>query len=154
MNYLYYDLVGWLSVDFNEQAITNISFCSKVCSPKKTTVLPPIVQQLSDELEAYFSGQLKTFTVPVLPEGTPFQQSVWQALQVIPYGQTWSYKMVAEYIGSPQSVRAVGNANNRNPLPIIVPCHRVIGIRGNLVGYAGGLEIKNALLTLEQKFMI
>jgi methylated-DNA-[protein]-cysteine S-methyltransferase len=102
------------------------------------------------ELDAYFSGQLTAFTTPIKLEGTPFQQRVWAALRTIPYGETWSYARLATTLGHAQAVRAVAAANGRNPLSIIIPCHRVIGSSGKLVGYAGGLDRKRQLLELEQ----
>lgn len=107
------------------------------------------IPQAVAELEEYFRGERTVFTVPVYVRGTPFQERVWQALVDIPYGTVCSYKDIAERIGSPKAVRAVGGANNRNPLPIIVPCHRVVGAAGHMVGYGGGLPIKEALLRLE-----
>ena len=102
------------------------------------------------QLEAYFSGKLKSFDLRLAPEGTEFQKSVWRALCKIPYGETRTYKDIAESIGNPKAYRAVGHANNRNPISIIVPCHRVIGSNGKLTGYACGLDMKAFLLNLEQ----
>lgn len=104
-----------------------------------------------DQLEAYFAGTLRDFTLKLAPVGTPFQQSVWQALQDIPYGETTSYGALARQLGKPQASRAVGAANGRNPLAIVIPCHRVIGSTGKLTGYAGGLDIKEALLDFERR---
>ncbi|HPF88008.1 MAG TPA: methylated-DNA--[protein]-cysteine S-methyltransferase [Candidatus Limiplasma sp.] len=111
----------------------------------------PLLRKAQAELAEYFSGKRKVFTVPLAPRGTVFQQSVWQVLRSIPYGETLSYGEVAKRIGNPKASRAVGMANNKNPLPILIPCHRVIGASGKLVGYGGGLGIKEALLTLEQQ---
>ena len=108
--------------------------------------LAPFVEQF----EAYFAGRLRCFDLPMAARGTPFQQSVWRALCDIPYGETVSYLDIANAIGNPKAVRAVGAANGQNPLSIIVPCHRVIGRNGALTGYGGGLSIKRWLLTLEQ----
>lgn len=102
------------------------------------------------EIHEYLAGNITEFTVPIKLSGTPFQQSVWQALRKIPYGETRCYKDIAAFIGNPSACRAVGMANNRNPLPIIIPCHRVIGFNGKLVGYAGGIKIKEYLLNIEQ----
>lgn len=102
------------------------------------------------QLKQFFANERKEFELPLDLRGTPFQLRVWQALQNIPFGQTASYKDVAGAIGSPKAVRAVGGANNRNPVSIIVPCHRVIGANGQLVGYGGGLDIKQVLLQLEK----
>ena len=101
------------------------------------------------ELTEYFAGQRKSFDLPLEPKGTAFQQSVWRALCEIPYGETVSYGQIAERIGNKKACRAVGMANNRNPIAIIIPCHRVIGAGGKLTGYAGGLDKKEFLLELE-----
>ena len=102
------------------------------------------------QLNAYFAGRLRDFDIPVAPEGTRFQTGVWRALCDIPYGETTSYGELAKRIGNPKAVRAVGLANGSNPIAIIIPCHRVIGSNGSLVGYGGGLPIKQALLSLER----
>ena len=102
-----------------------------------------------DQIEAYFAGELKDFDLELAPQGTRFQRDVWQALIGIPYGDTVSYGTIANRIGRPAACRAVGAANGANPLPIVVPCHRVIGSNGSLTGYGGGLSIKQALLKLE-----
>jgi methylated-DNA-[protein]-cysteine S-methyltransferase len=102
------------------------------------------------QLNAYFKGKLRDFEVPVSPGGTPFQRSVWDALQEIPYGETVSYGELARRLGNPKAVRAVGLANGANPISIIIPCHRVIGSTGALVGYGGGLATKQALIALER----
>lgn len=102
------------------------------------------------QLAAYFAGRLTTFELAVAPQGTPFQRQVWSALQRIPYGETISYLELARRIGNPKAVRAVGLANGANPISIVIPCHRVIGSNGSLVGYGGGLPIKQALLALER----
>ena len=101
------------------------------------------------QLQEYFKGQRRNFDLPTAPEGTPFQKKVWQALLQIPYGHTWSYGQLAAHIGQPKASRAVGLANGRNPLSIIVPCHRVIGANGQLTGYGGGIERKRWLLVHE-----
>lgn len=104
-----------------------------------------------DQLRAYFDGSRQAFDLPLAPEGTSFQQKVWTALQDIPCGETATYGEIARRIGRPTASRAVGAANGRNPLPIVVPCHRVIGANAKLTGYAGGLNIKKALLEHEQR---
>ena len=103
-----------------------------------------------EQLEEYFDGSRTRFQITLNLQGTPFQRHVWKALQRIPYGRTVSYGEIAQQVGSPRASRAVGAANGRNPVSIIVPCHRVIGSNGKLVGYGGGLPIKTALLALEQ----
>ncbi|OLQ93249.1 cysteine methyltransferase [Vibrio panuliri] len=101
------------------------------------------------QLDEYFSGIRNQFDLPLAAQGTPFQNQVWQALTTIPFGETWSYQQLADAINNPKAVRAVGLANGKNPISIIVPCHRVIGKSGKLTGYAGGVERKAALLQLE-----
>lgn len=102
-----------------------------------------------DQLTAYFAGERQAFDLPLNPMGTPFQRQVWEALRAIPYGETRSYREIAEQLGRPTASRAVGAANGRNPISVIVPCHRVVGSSGVLTGYAWGLERKRALLDLE-----
>lgn len=112
----------------------------------------PLTHQLARQMEEYFQGERRDFDIPYTLHGTPFQERVWQALRQIPYGQTCSYRDVARKIGQPNACRAVGMANHRNPLMLVVPCHRVIGADGSLGGYAGGTGLKRYLLSLEQKF--
>jgi methylated-DNA-[protein]-cysteine S-methyltransferase len=114
--------------------------------PDVKGVLGPIRK----ELDRYFAGQLTQFSIPVAFNGTPFQNMVWQELRRIPYGETISYRELAERIGKPKAVRAVGLANGANPIAIVVPCHRVIGSNGSLTGFGGGLPTKRALLDLER----
>lgn len=114
---------------------------------KETTNIALVKRQLME----YFQGERQQFSFPMKWEGTSFQQSVWRTLQEIPFGEVWTYKDVASRIGNPKAVRAVGMANHKNPLAIVVPCHRVIGSNGALVGYAGGLDMKQQLLELERK---
>jgi methylated-DNA-[protein]-cysteine S-methyltransferase len=109
-----------------------------------------VLMEAERQLRAYFAGELRQFELPLEPEGTTFQRRVWSELLKIPYGETRSYTEIARGIGAPAAVRAVGAANGANPLPIVVPCHRVIGAGGKLVGYGGGLPLKRRLLTLEQ----
>jgi len=109
-------------------------------------------EQARAQLNEYFSGKRKDFELPLKPNGTPFQLSVLEELQNIPYGKTASYGDVAQRIGRPKAVRAVGAANGRNPLPIVIPCHRVVGSKGDLTGFGGGLDTKKALLDLERGF--
>ena len=109
----------------------------------------PVLLQAQQELEEYFAGRRTAFSVPLSMHGTPFQMAVWAALRAIPYGETRSYGELARRIGRPGACRAVGMANHVNPLPILVPCHRVVGADGHLTGYAGGLDVKKYLLELE-----
>ena len=109
----------------------------------------PLLREGREQLLAYLRGERKTFELPLAPRGTPFQCAVWEELRRIPYGTTCTYGELAARIGNPRAVRAVGQANHHNPLPIFIPCHRVIGANGALTGYAGGLELKRSLLELE-----
>ncbi len=118
-------------------------------STAAATPVPEPCAEIVRQLEQYFRGERETFDIDVVPQGTPFQKQVWRELQNINYGQTISYGELARRIGKPSAVRAVGGANNRNPIPIVIPCHRVIGSDGALVGFGGGLDIKRALLAHE-----
>jgi methylated-DNA-[protein]-cysteine S-methyltransferase len=109
-----------------------------------------LIKKAASQFGGYFDGKIKNFDLPIMLHGTDFQIAVWKALQNIPYGETISYGKLAAITGNPKASRAVGMANHRNPIPIIIPCHRVIGSNGNLTGYAGGLELKRKLLELEQ----
>ena len=109
----------------------------------------PLLHRAKEQLLEYLAGERKKFDLPLAPHGTPFQQRVWNALQEIPWGETRSYKDIALAVDCPKGFRAVGMANRSNPLPIFIPCHRVIAADGSLGGYAGGLELKKALLTIE-----
>ena len=138
--------IGPLTLTEEDGALIRLDFGKKGQAGPETTLLAEAKKQL----EQYFSGTLRSFTLPLRPKGTPFQQKVWAALLQIPWGETRTYGQVAAMIGQPKACRAVGMANNRNPLPIFIPCHRVIGANGQLTGYAGGLSAKEHLLSLEQ----
>ena len=120
-------------------------------TPRLMSRATPLLAEGERQLGEYFAGKREPFDLPLDLKGTPFQQKVWCALLDIPYGQTRTCGDIARAVGSPRSIRAVGLANNRNPVPILVPCHRVVGAGGALVGYAGGLELKAALLELERR---
>ncbi len=109
-----------------------------------------IIKEARQQLEEYFSGRRKVFSISLAPQGTDFMKNVWQCLCEIPFGETRSYKDIAAAAGNPKASRAVGLANNRNPIPLFIPCHRVIGSNGKLTGYRGGLETKHQLLEIEQ----
>lgn len=113
--------------------------------------MSPILAETKKELSEYFTGERRLFQIPLRASGTEFQQKVWQELQAVPYGETRTYKDIAERVGSPRGSRAVGLANNKNPISIIIPCHRVVGQNGKLTGYAGGLDAKGFLLELEHR---
>lgn len=137
---------GLLRIDYEEDGVTALDI---VDAATVQGVRTPLTDQAHQELTEYLDGRRKTFDFPYTMRGTTFQKRVWNALCDIPYGETRTYKDIAIAIGNPKACRAVGMANNRNPIPIVVPCHRVIGADGNLVGYAYGLAMKNALLQLE-----
>lgn len=153
MQYVYYmsSPIGPLKVTSDEQFILSIDHNEMGKSSEQP---PKVLIQCKQQLEQYFAGERKEFDIPVSFHGTPFQQQVWKTLQQIPYGEVCSYKQIAEAISNPKAVRAVGNANNKNKLPIIIPCHRVIGANGKLAGYALGLEHKQYLLALEKKSIL
>lgn len=130
-----------------ETHLINIQFTQPQKALLQTTEL---LSMATIQLDEYFQGKRTTFSLPFKLTDTPFQLAVWKELQNIPYGQTTSYKEIAQKINKPKAYRAVGMANNKNPLPIIIPCHRVIGSNGKLIGYAGGLKLKNYLLELEK----
>ncbi len=146
--------IGPLLLVTNGRALTRIAF-----DPPRPTELTdigepeesdPLLQRACMQLEEYFDGRRTDFDLPLEPSGTPFQLRVWQALREIPCGETRSYGAIAARIGRPSASRAVGMANGRNPLPVVVPCHRVIGANGSLTGFGGGLPRKEALLSLER----
>lgn len=141
--------VGLIGIVEESGLITELFFNSEAPPAAAIAKETQLLQEACRQLDAYFNGRLQQFSLPLAPRGTPFQQRVWRALQAIPYGETMSYKEVAVCVGQPKAARAVGMANNRNPIPIIIPCHRVIGADGQLVGYGSGLPIKIKLLTIE-----
>jgi len=148
MNTFYYSSpVGILEIKSTEFHITQLLF--KESSEVSSETIPEVLKECIRQLDEYFSGNRQNFSLPLAPEGTYFQESVWKALQTIPYGQTISYKQLAEKVENPKACRAVGSANGQNPIAIIIPCHRVIAADGSLGGYAGGLDTKKMLLRLE-----
>ena len=138
-------IVGRLLLRADDLGLVEIRFDAREIRADETELL----LRAERELREYFSGERREFDVPLHPSGTEFQTRVWNGLRAIPYGTTVTYGELARRIGQPNAARAVGMANHANPLPIIVPCHRVIGADGRLTGYAGGLEIKRKLLELE-----
>ena len=151
--FTYYDSpLGTVTLQANEQGLLGVWFETHTTKPEDLGIQEdsfPIFQSVKEQLERYFAGEAVQFDVPIAAKGTPFQQSVWHALTTIPYGETWSYAQLADAIGNPKAVRAVGLANGKNPVSVIVPCHRVIGKNGKLTGYAGGIERKQRLLAIE-----
>lgn len=163
-NKYYFDTpIGCLLIVENGKAIIQLNFIKDNVDDERNqqimnrdgsndisfTKVTPLMEEAVKQLQEYFQGIRKNFELPLAPKGTAFQQKVWKALQEVPYGETKSYKQVACMAGNEKASRAVGMANNRNPIPIIIPCHRIIGANGKLVGYAGGLEVKEYLLNLE-----
>ena len=138
--------IGLLTIEETDGAITALRFGGETVSPPPT----PLLQRAAQQLTEYFAARRRRFDLPLRPQGTVFQQAAWSALCAIPYGQTRTYAQQAAAIGNPKACRAVGMANHRNPLPLFIPCHRVIGAGGKLTGYAGGLAVKRFLLELEQ----
>lgn len=138
--------IGLLTIEETDGAITALRFGGETVSPPPT----PLLQRAAQQLTEYFAARRRTFDLPLRPQGTVFQQAAWSALCDIPYGQTRTYAQQAAAIGNPKACRAVGMANHCNPLPLFIPCHRVIGAGGKLTGYAGGLAVKRFLLELEQ----
>jgi len=143
--------IGRLGLEAEGDRLVGVSFHAR--GPVTSGRRRGVIGEAARELDAYFSGRLKTFGVPLELAGTPFQLSVWHALETIPYGQTWTYGELARHLDRPTAVRAVGAANGSNPIPIIVPCHRVIGSNGRLVGFGGGLDLKRRLLALENALL-
>jgi methylated-DNA-[protein]-cysteine S-methyltransferase len=149
--------LGDLLLAADDRGLTDLHFLAGKYIPdwalkgarKEVNADHPVLQQAVAELQAYFAGQRRVFSVPLSLQGTPFQQAAWAALCQIPWGSTWTYGQQAAVMGQASAVRAVGAANGRNPVAIIVPCHRVLGANGRLTGYAGGMRNKAALLALE-----
>jgi len=146
---VYESPVGPISIAEQDGAITDISFGHPAPEEALTLLETPLLKQMREQLEEYFAKKRTVFTLPLVPKGTAFQQSVWNALLDIPYGETRTYGEIARAIGKPAACRAVGLANHNNPIAIVIPCHRVIGANGSLTGYASGLKVKQQLLTLE-----
>ena len=145
--------LGNLTLESSERGLSSIRLPNRPTSIAGRLTSNDVIKLAKQELTAYFASQLKKFSVPLDWHGTTFQESVWRALTSIPYGETVSYADIARAIGRPQSVQPTGGAVGRNPLPIIVPCHRVIGSDHTLTGYTGGLNIKVALLELEGRLI-
>jgi methylated-DNA-[protein]-cysteine S-methyltransferase len=137
--------IGPLLLSAEHGRLSGVTFAARA----ETRSGEPVLLEAEAQLHAYFAGELERFELPLTPRGTAFQLSVWEALLEIPYGRTTTYSELAAAIGRPSACRAVGAANGRNPLAVIVPCHRVIGAAGALTGYGGGLERKRLLLALE-----
>lgn len=153
MNYKYHveTPIGILCIESDEKAITGLYFDREYKNPsKQKEPETDLLKRAKEQLMEYFDGNRENFDLPLNPSGTEFQKKVWRALCTIPYGQTRSYGEIAALIGNPKACRAVGGANNKNPIMILIPCHRVIGADGSLVGFGGGLDAKRYMLKLEK----
>lgn len=151
MKYTYVDTpIGAILIAGDDDAIVETYFAG--AKPKAEWIRDnDALREAADQLRAYFAGELTAFDLRLSPQGTEFQQAVWSELQKIPYGETTTYSAIAERIGRPAAVRAVGAANGANPIPIVIPCHRVIGMNGSLTGFGGGIDVKKQLLALEAR---
>ena len=152
--------LGWIRIIANQNSVTRIDFAEPETAQKTNAsaaanshlqAANSHLQAAKQQLQEYFAGVRTQFNLPLAPEGTPFQQAVWTALTTIPYGATCSYKHIAELVDRPKGSQAIGQANSKNPISIVIPCHRVVGSNGKLTGYAGGLDRKAALLQREKQ---
>ncbi len=149
--YYYYTDMGKIGIAEEGGNIRNVYFETDALPRTAEISETEAIKEASRQLRAYLAGGLEEFSLPLAPSGTAFLQSVWRALRAVPYGETRSYKDIAAAVGNPKAHRAVGLANNRNPIPIFIPCHRIIGSNGKLTGYRGGLPLKKRLLELEER---
>lgn len=151
-SYIFFDTpIGPMYMIENGRALTHAGTGKSIPRPDAVMQHTDLLERAKTQILDYLNGERKTFDLPIDPRGTLFQSAVWQALRNIPYGETRSYSEIATAVGRPKSARAVGMANNKNPLMIITPCHRVLGANGELIGYAAGIETKRFLLNLEAK---
>lgn len=147
-HFVYNTPLGPVTIASDGESITHLAFGRR---PFPGDARPTeLTNRAANELQEYFAGKRRAFDLPLSPSGTSFQQSVWRALQNIPYGQTRSYQDIAQIVGRPTATRAVGSANNKNPIAVLIPCHRVIGKNGKLTGYAAGVALKERLLEIER----
>ena len=150
--FFYETRIGKIGISENGEGITSIFYENEKYKGDLELVETLLIKKAFEQIKEYLEGKRKEFDLPIFLEGTEFQKNVWTTLKEIPYGVTKTYKEIAVSIGNEKACRAVGNANNKNPISIVIPCHRVIGSNGKLVGYAGGLSIKENLLELENKY--
>lgn len=146
----YHGPIGLYCLEEKNQALTRLWLGDRLNRDLLQTEETALLREAHRQLEAYFAGKLKEFSLPLAPAGTPFQLKIWKLVQDIPYGETLTYGQLAQRSGNRNACRAVGMANSRNPLPVFIPCHRVLGSHGKLTGYTGGLDIKCKLLNIEQ----
>jgi methylated-DNA-[protein]-cysteine S-methyltransferase len=149
--FFYQTDIGKIGIAESDDAITDVCLREEEVPEDAVVRETALLEEAGRQLQEYFAGKRKEFTLPLAPAGTEFMLQVWDSLCAIPYGETRSYREIAESIGNRNAARAVGLANNRNPVPIFIPCHRVIGADGKLTGYSGGLQIKERLLELERR---
>lgn len=147
--YFYQTTIGEIGIGEERGSITNLYFETDPIPRDAEIGETEGIKEAFRQLNAFLAGELKQFSLPLAPCGTDFMRKVWEILCEVPYGKTASYKDIAAAVGNPQAVRAIGLANNRNPIPIFIPCHRIIGSSGKLTGYRGGLALKKKLLALE-----
>ncbi len=141
--------LGRMGIEETDGRITRLFLPADTALPDSARRETPLLRQAFTQLEGYLSRMIRDFSLPLEPAGTPFQRRVWQALLAVPYGRTATYKDIAAALGNPLACRAVGLANSKNPIPIFIPCHRIVGTNGKLTGFRGGLAMKQALLNLE-----
>jgi methylated-DNA-[protein]-cysteine S-methyltransferase len=149
MIFYYQTAIGQTGIAERDGQITHLFLPNDTWHHDFRVCETPLLKTAADQLQSYLQGDLRAFSLPLAPAGTLFMQQVWACLGKIPYGQTASYQAIADLIGAPRAARAVGMANHRNPIPIFIPCHRVVGANGSLTGYRGGLELKQRLLAIE-----
>lgn len=147
--FYYETTIGRVGIVEEAGSVTHVLFEQDVRLDDAREEETPLLREASKQIQEYLDGERQQFDLPLNPCGTPFRQQVWKGLCAIPYGESRSYQDLARWIGNDKACRAVGNANNKNPIPLIIPCHRVIGANGKLTGYRGGLERKKQLLDLE-----
>ncbi|MGL4569960.1 MAG: methylated-DNA--[protein]-cysteine S-methyltransferase [Clostridium sp.] len=148
--FFYETKIGIIGIEEGDGFINKVYFDSNISYKKEAVFETELIKEASIQLKEYLNGTRKEFKLPLKPSGTEFMKEVWSELCKVPYGVTLSYKGLAEKIGRPKSARAIGMACNKNPIPIFIPCHRIVGSNGNLTGYLGGLDIKRMLLDLEK----
>lgn len=149
--YFYETIIGKIGITEKKGKITNLHFSNDKLPMDIQVFETHVLKEAAHQLKMYLSGALNEFSLPLEPEGTDFMKQVWSSLCEIQYGKTASYKEIAVKIGRPNAARAVGLANHRNPIPIFIPCHRVVGVDKSLTGYSGGLELKKQLLEFENR---
>jgi methylated-DNA-[protein]-cysteine S-methyltransferase len=152
--FFYQTDIGKIAIAEDEAAISHLFLPGDEIPPDAVVQETKLLKEANLQLQNYLSGDLRDFSLPLAPHGTDFMRRVWEGLCSIPYGETCSYKEIAESLKSPRAFRAVGLACNRNPIPIFIPCHRIIGANGKLTGYRAGLVIKERLLAKEHFYMV